>query len=130
MGALPKRATTEAVGTAMLLGAVVCSGIIGERLIGERLSGGDVAVALLANMIATGAALVALIPTFDPVSGPHFNPTVTLADASQGGIAWRDVPAYVGAQVVGAFAGVAATDVMFEMPAFREFIPSAAGGRS
>src|SRR5918997_3130332 len=110
---LPRRATAEAVGTTMLLAAVVGSGIMGERL-----SQGNVAVALLANTVATGAALVALILTFGPISGAHFNPAVTLADASQGGIAWRDVPVYLGAQVVGAFAGVAAADVMFELPVF------------
>lgn len=97
----------------MLLATVVGSGIMGERL-----SGGNVAVALLANTIATGAALVALILTFGPISGAHFNPAVTLADASQGGIAWRDVPAYIAAQVVGAFAGVAAANVMFDLPVF------------
>lgn len=113
MSDLPRRATAEAVGTALLLATVVGSGIMGERL-----SGGNVAVALLANTVATGAALVALILTFGPISGAHFNPAVTLADASQGGIAWRDVPAYLGAQIVGAFAGVAAADMMFELPIF------------
>jgi len=66
---------------------------------GERLAGGNVAIALLANTIATGAALVALILAFGSVSGAHFNPAVTLADASQSGLPWRNVPAYVGAQV-------------------------------
>src|SRR5205809_4605261 len=89
-----RRVTAEAVGTALLLAAVVGSGIMGERL-----AGGNVAIALLANTIATGAALVALILTFGPISGAHFNPAVTLADATQGGIAWRDVPAYLGAQL-------------------------------
>jgi glycerol uptake facilitator-like aquaporin len=84
----------------------------------ERLAGGNVAVALLANTIATGAALVALILTFGPVSGAHFNPAVTLADASQGGIPWRDVPLYITAQIAGAFAGVAAAHTMFETPLF------------
>ena len=79
---LPRRVVAESVGTALLLAAVVGSGIMGERL-----SGGNVALALLANTIATGAALVALILTFGPISGAHFNPAVTLADASQGGIA-------------------------------------------
>lgn len=110
---LPRRATAEAVGTAMLLATVVGSGIMGERL-----SQGNVAVALLANTVATGAALVALILTFGPISGAHFNPAVTLADASQGGLPWGDVPVYILAQVVGAFAGVAAADVMFELPVF------------
>ncbi|MGH7392125.1 MAG: aquaporin [Candidatus Rokuibacteriota bacterium] len=108
-----RRLAAEAVGSAFLLAAVVGSGIMGERL-----AGGNVAVALLANTLATGAALVALILTFGPISGGHFNPAVTLADASQGGLAWRDVPGYVLAQVTGAFAGVAAANVMFELPIF------------
>jgi glycerol uptake facilitator-like aquaporin len=110
---LGRRVVAEAVGTALLLAAVVGSGIMGERL-----AGGNVAVALLANTLATGAALVALILTFGPVSGAHFNPAVTLADATQGGLAWADVPAYVVAQIAGAFAGVAAAHVMFEAPLF------------
>jgi glycerol uptake facilitator-like aquaporin len=85
---------------------------------GERLAGGNVAVALLANTLATGAALVALILTFGPISGAHFNPAVTLADAWLGGVAWSDVLPYVGAQVAGAFAGVAAAHRMFELPLF------------
>ena len=110
---LPKRVTAEAVGTSVRLAAVVGSGIMAERL-----AGGNVAVALLANTIATGAALVALILTFGPISGAHFNPAVTLADASQGGIGWPDVPLYIGAQIIGAFAGVAAAHAMFEPPVF------------
>lgn len=97
----------------MLLAAVVGSGIMGERL-----AGGNVGVALLANTIATGAALVALILTFGPVSGAHFNPAVTLADASQGGLKWADAPVYIGAQLAGAFIGVACANVMFELPVF------------
>src|SRR5712691_3261220 len=108
-----RRVTAEGVGTAFLLAAVVGSGIMGERL-----AGGSVGLALLANTMATGAALVALILAFGPISGAHFNPAVTLADATQGGIAWRDVPPYLGAQVLGAFAGVAAAHVMFELPLF------------
>jgi glycerol uptake facilitator-like aquaporin len=110
---LARRTVAEGLGTALLLATVVGSGIMGERL-----SGGNVAVALLANTLATGAALVALILTFGPISGAHFNPAVTLADASAGGLPWRDVPAYLFAQIAGAFAGVAAADVMFELPAF------------
>ena len=85
---------------------------------GERLAGGNVAIALLANTIATGSALVALILTLGPISGAHFNPAVTLADAWQGGVAWRSVPAYIAAQIAGAFAGVAAAHVMFSKPVF------------
>ena len=103
----------EAVGTSLLLAAVVGSGIMGERL-----AGGNIAVALLANTIATGAALVALILTFGPISGAHFNPAVTLADAWQGGMPWDEVPLYIVAQVIGAFGGVAAAHLMFELPVF------------
>ena len=110
---LAKRATAEALGTALLLAAVVGSGIMGERL-----AGGNVAIALLANTFATGAALVALILAFGPISGAHFNPAVTLVDAWQRGLPWPDVPVYIGAQVLGAFAGVAAAHLMFGEPLF------------
>jgi glycerol uptake facilitator-like aquaporin len=103
----------EALGTAFLLAAVVGSGIMGEQL-----AGGNVAIALLANSLATGAALVALILTFGPVSGAHFNPVVSLADASQGGITWDAAAKYVGAQIVGALAGVAVAHLMFAKPIF------------
>jgi glycerol uptake facilitator-like aquaporin len=105
---LPCRIVAEALGTAMLLAAVVGSGIMGERL-----AGGNVAIALLANTLATAATLIMLIFTFGPISGAHFNPAVTLADAWQGGIAWRPVPLYIAAQFVGAFVGVAAAHLMF-----------------
>src|SRR6516165_8536791 len=106
---LQRRVIAESIGTAFLLAAVVGSGIMAERL-----SGGNVGIALLANAVATGAVLVALILTFGPISGAHFNPAVTLADASQGGLPWREVPSYVIAQVVGAFAGVASAHLMFK----------------
>jgi glycerol uptake facilitator-like aquaporin len=105
---LARRAAAEALGTMLLLATVVGSGIMGERL-----SSGNTALALLANTVATGAALVALVLTFGQVSGAHFNPVVTLADASQGGVIWRDVPVYIAAQVVGAFVGVVAAHAMF-----------------
>jgi glycerol uptake facilitator-like aquaporin len=108
---LSRRVTAEGIGTAFLLAAVVGSGIMGERL-----ANGNVAIALLANTIATGAALVALILTFGPISGAHFNPAVTLADASQGGLPWREVPFYVSAQVFGAVIGVAVANFMFGLP--------------
>jgi len=82
------------------------------------LSGGNAAITLLANSLATGAGLVALILTFGPISGAHFNPAVTLADASQGGVGWREAPAYILAQVIGAFVGVASAHVMFGLPLF------------
>lgn len=110
---LPKRVVAEAVGTAMLLAAVVGSGIMGERL-----AAGNTAIALLANTIATGAALAALILTFGPISGAHFNPAVTLTVAWQRGFAWREVPAYILAQISGAFAGVAVAHIMFGLPLF------------
>jgi glycerol uptake facilitator-like aquaporin len=105
--------TAEACGTAMLLVAVVGSGIMAERL-----SGGNVALALLANAVATGGALLALILAFGPVSGAHLNPAVTLSDASQGGLPWREVPGYLLAQCLGAFVGVALAHGMFGLPVF------------
>ena len=108
---LARKAAAEAMGTAFLLATVIGSGIMGERL-----SGGNVAIALLANTVATGAALVTLILTFGPVSGAHFNPAVTIADASQGGVKWREVPAYIAAQVGGAFLGVVTAHLMFGEP--------------
>jgi len=108
-----RRVVAEALGTAFLLAAVIGSGIMGERL-----SGGNVAIALLANAIATGAMLVALILTLGSISGAHFNPAVTLADAWQGGLAWREVPLYLIAQIAGGFAGVAAAHLMFSQPVF------------
>lgn len=110
---LPRRTAAEAVGTALLLAAVVGSGIMGQRL-----AGGNIAVALLANSIATGGALVCLIAAFGPISGAHFNPAVSLADAMQGGLSWRDVPSYIAAQLAGAVAGVACANVMFGLPPF------------
>jgi glycerol uptake facilitator-like aquaporin len=106
-----RRVAVEALGTAFLLAAVIGSGIMGERL-----AGGNIAIALLANALATGAMLVVLILTFGPISGAHFNPAVTLAMALQGSIAWREVPGYLAAQFVGAFAGVAAAHLMFGLP--------------
>lgn len=105
---LARRLAAEAIGTALLLAAIVGSGIMGERL-----AGGNVAIALLANTLATGATLVALILAFEGISGAHFNPAVSLADASQGGLAWRDVPGYILAQLTGAFTGVFAAHLMF-----------------
>jgi glycerol uptake facilitator-like aquaporin len=109
---LLRKCIAEALGTALLLATVVGSGIMGEQR-----AGGNEAIALLANTVATGAGLVALILTFGSVSGAHFNPVVTLADASQGGLPWREVPAYLVAQTFGAFMGVAVAHVMFREPA-------------
>jgi glycerol uptake facilitator-like aquaporin len=101
----------ECVGTALLLAAVVGSGIMGDRL-----SGGNVAIALLANSLATGAALMVLILTFGPISGAHFNPVVSFAEASHGGLSWATATWYALAQVFGAIVGVAVADVMFDEP--------------
>src|SRR5262245_8969349 len=120
---LKRRMVAEATGTAMLLAAVVGSGIMGDRL-----SGGSQALALLANTIATGAALVALILAFGPISGAHFNPAVTLVDASQGGLAWRDVPGYLVAQLCGAALGVWVAHAMFEQRVFVVSLHERRGG--
>jgi glycerol uptake facilitator-like aquaporin len=108
---IARRVVPEFLGTAFLLAAVVGSGIMGERL-----AGGNAAIALLANAIATGAALVVLISIFGPISGAHFNPAVTLFFALRREI--QPVPGalYVAAQIVGAVLGVWAAHAMFEMP--------------
>jgi len=103
----------EFLGTAFLLAVVVGSGIMGERL-----SGGNSAIALLANSLATGAGLVAIILTFGPVSGAHLNPLVSALFAARRELAWTLVPAYAAAQCLGAVTGVLATHAMFGMPLF------------
>ena len=108
-----QRIVAEGVGTSLLLAAIVGSGIMAERL-----AGGNQAIALLANTLATGAALACLILTFGPISGAHFNPVVTIADASQGGLGWSLVPGYVAAQFTGACLGVLAAHAMFGEPLF------------
>ena len=118
-----RRVAAEALGTAFLLAAVIGSGIMGERL-----AGGNVAIALLANTLATGAMLVVLILTFGPISGAHFNPAVTLAMALEGSVAWREVPGYLGGQFAGAFAGVAVAHTMFGLPVFVASSHSRHGG--
>lgn len=120
---LARRVVADAVGTALLLAAVVGSGIMASRL-----ADGNVALALLANALATGAALVALIVTFAPISGAHFNPAVTLAAAWAGGIPWRQAPVYMAGQVLGALAGVAAAHAMFGLPLFAASQQVRAGG--
>ncbi len=108
-----RRLAAEFLGTAGLLAAVVGSGIMAERL-----AGGNVAVALLANTLATGAALVALILTFAPVSGAHFNPAVTFWAAVNGEITWLDTALYAAAQLAGAVLGVGVANLMFDLPVF------------
>jgi glycerol uptake facilitator-like aquaporin len=106
-----KKFVSEALGTAFLLATVVGSGIMAEKL-----SAGNVSLALLENTLATGAALIALILCFGPISGAHFNPAVTVADATQHGIAWKLVPVYILAQCLGGICGVYAAHLMFGQP--------------
>ena len=106
-----QRASAEALGTAFLLAAVVGSGIMAERL-----AGGNAAIALLANSLATGFALIALIVAFADRSGAHFNPAVTLALAIRGGCPRGDIVPYCAAQIIGALAGVAVAHAMFDLP--------------
>ena len=108
---LLRRSVSEFLGTGFLVAAVVGSGIMGERL-----AAGNVAIALLANTIATGAALVALILTFGPISGAHFNPAVTFVDAMEHGVSWKDAACYVPAQCLGGIGGAVAAHVMFRLP--------------
>jgi glycerol uptake facilitator-like aquaporin len=108
---LAVRFAAEFMGTAFLVAAVVGSGIMAERL-----SSGNIALALLANTLATGAALVALILTFGPISGAHFNPAVSLADRMEGGLAWSDFVSYVIAQCAGGVVGTMLAHAMFGLP--------------
>lgn len=109
---LAKRVVAEALGTFFLLAAIVGSGIMAERL-----ANGNSALALLANTAATGAALVALIISFAPVSGAHFNPVVTLSFSLRRDLPWSEVPFYWVAQLAGGIGGVVAANVMFGLPA-------------
>jgi glycerol uptake facilitator-like aquaporin len=105
---IARRLAAEFLGTLLLVATVVGSGIMAERL-----AGGNAALALLANTIATGAALVALILTFGPISGAHLNPSVTIADALEGGITWREALQYICAQTIGGIAGTIMAHLMF-----------------
>src|SRR5260370_26680775 len=108
-----RRIAAEFLGTGFLVASVVGAGIMGERL-----SGGHGAIALLANTIATGAALAALILALRPISGAHLNPVVSMAEAFQGGLAWKEAAFYASAQIFGGVAGTACADIMFALPAF------------
>jgi len=119
---LPRRSAVEACGTGLLLVAVVGSGVMAERL-----AGGNAGLALLANSLATGGALLALILALGHLSGAHLNPAVTLCAAGDGGMPWREVPAYVIAQGLGAFLGVALAHAMFELPVLQASTHSRAG---
>ena len=110
---LLRRIVAEFVGTAGLLMAVVGSGIMAERL-----AGGNLAIALLANTLATGAALIALILTFGPISGAHFNPAVSISEAVNGGIAWPAATLYSIAQICGGVLGVGVANLMFDLPVY------------
>lgn len=106
-----RKLVAEGLGAAFLLAAVIGSGIMGERL-----AGGNEAIALLANALATGAALIAILLTVGPISGGHLNPVVSLALAARGDLPWRQVPAYVTVQMAGAIIGVLAAQTMFGLP--------------
>ena len=108
---LARRLVAEFLGTAFLVAAVIGSGIMAQRL-----AGGNVALALLANTLATGAALVAIILTFGPISGAHLNPVVSVADALEGGLSWAETFAYILAQLFGGIGGAMLAHVMFSLP--------------
>lgn len=110
------KATTRALGAEFLGSAFLLAAVVGSGIMGERLAGGNVAIALLANTVSTGASLVALILAFGPISGAHFNPAVTLSAAWKGALSWSQVPGYLVAQMSGAMAGVFAAHLMFEQP--------------
>jgi glycerol uptake facilitator-like aquaporin len=110
---LARKVAAESIGTALLLATIIGSGIMAERL-----AGGNVALALLANTIATGAGLVALILAFGPISGAHFNPCVSVAEAVNRRISWRDALVYCFAQVAAAVIGVVVAHLMFEEALF------------
>jgi glycerol uptake facilitator-like aquaporin len=108
---LARRVVAEFFGTAFLVAAVIGSGIMGDRL-----ANGNVVLALLANTIATGAALVALIFAFGGVSGAHFNPVVSLMDAFERGLTWREAAHYVIGQILGGISGAIVAHLMFALP--------------
>lgn len=118
-----RRPLAELLGTMFLVAAVVGSGVMADRL-----AGGNVAVALLANTVATAAALLALITTLGPVSGAHFNPVVTVVEALDGGLPWRSVPVYLIVQVGGAVAGAILAHAMFGLPLYSFSTHERSGG--
>ncbi|KQV61690.1 aquaporin [Duganella sp. Root336D2] len=119
---LARRLAAEALGTALLLAVVV-----GSATAADRLAGGNAAIALFANSVASASGLLALILAFSTVSGAHFNPAVTLSEAWQGGMRWSDTLPYAAAQVCGAFAGVAAAHAMFGEPVFAAAVHARTG---
>ena len=108
---LARRIVAEFLGTTFLVATVIGSGVMADRL-----ANGNVALALLANTLATGAALVALILAFGQISGAHFNPVVTLMDALEKGLPWAETPYYVVGQVLGGVAGAVTAHLMFALP--------------
>lgn len=108
---LARRVVAEFLGTLLLVATVIGSGIMADRL-----ANGNAALALLANTIATGAALVALILAFGQISGAHFNPVVTLMDALEKGLSWAETPYYVAGQILGGITGTLAAHLMFALP--------------
>ncbi|MGC1497834.1 MAG: MIP/aquaporin family protein [Sulfitobacter sp.] len=108
---MTRRLAAEALGTALLLISVIGSGVMGVSL-----AQGNAAITLLANAIATGCMLYVIITVLNPISGAHFNPAVSLAFALRGRLPWRDVPGYVGAQIIGGIIGVWVTHLMFDLP--------------
>ena len=108
---LLRRSVTEALGSAFLL-----AGIVGSGIMAQRLSNGNTGLALLANTLATAGILMCLIAALAPISGAYFNPAVSIADAIRGNLPWNEVPAYIGAQLIGAVAGVVAANTMFGLP--------------
>ncbi len=120
---LSRKLTAEFLGTAGLLAVVVGSGIMGENL-----AGGNAAIALLANTLATGAGLAFLIWTFIDISGAHFNPAVTLTEAARGKIGLKECVFYVAAQIAGAFVGVGLANLMFELPVYSASVKIRTGG--
>ena len=114
MPSLAHRAIAEFLGTAFLLAAVVGSGIMAQRL-----AGGNVALALLCNTLATGAILPVIILMFGPVSGAHFNPAVSVAFALRGELPWPIAALYVAVQIVAAIAGAWIAHLMFDLPVWQ-----------
>ena len=122
MPSLAQRLFSEWLGTAFLLAAVVGSGIMAAKL-----AGGNGAVALLCNTLATGAILIVLISVFGPLSGAHFNPAVSVAFALRGALSWPEAALYIGAQLVGGIVGVWAAHLMFELPLWQFSMTSRTG---
>lgn len=120
---LARQILAEGLGTAFLLATVVGSGIMGERL-----AGGNEAIALLANSLATGAGLLAILLTLGPVSGAHLNPSITLALCARGDLSWTQAPGYIAAQFGGALLGVFAAHAMFGLPIFELAAKARPGG--